>query len=282
MPVGNHTTLLYQELADWYERHGDAPSRDQFLVLAADTAASSGNQSEAEQLRQRLLQRNPQHLLGPFASFDTAIQSPDVHELVAELRLSYPPVAAEQLLELLRTDTTAPATGEMEPPPAKVSALDMGSPPALTQLGTGLPNTTLKVYSPLSATDNEEPETPALSPPLTLPSPPATGGEGWVRGPAVGQIANPSHRQPPAAVVATSRQGPGEVSSRPVRPLLPWRIQSASVEARLRPMPDRGQGGDEDSEEDDFAWISLGLFSVLLAIGSILAVYTLVWPILGK
>ncbi len=47
-------------------------------------------------------------------------------------------------------------------------------------------------------------------------------------------------------------------------------------------MPDRGQGGDEDSEEDDFAWISLGLFWLLLGLGSTLAVYTLIWPILGK
>jgi hypothetical protein len=90
---------VYEELAGWYDRQGQAKLRDWFLVLAADTALALGQAGLAERLRQRLLHVNPHHLLRPFASFKEALQSADVNGYVAELRRNYPPETAEQLLQ---------------------------------------------------------------------------------------------------------------------------------------------------------------------------------------
>src|SRR5262249_13715278 len=69
---------VYEELADWYDRQGQAKLRDWFLVLAADAALAGGRVDEAERLRGQLLYLNPHHLLKPFASFAEALKSPDV------------------------------------------------------------------------------------------------------------------------------------------------------------------------------------------------------------
>src|ERR1700735_3957604 len=90
---------LYEELAVWYDRQGQAKLRDWFLVLAADAALGSGQAEHAERLRQRLLHVNPHHLLRPFGSFAEALRSPDVESYVADLRRNYPVETAEQLLQ---------------------------------------------------------------------------------------------------------------------------------------------------------------------------------------
>src|ERR1700730_8580258 len=94
---------IYQELADYYDSHNQAPVRDRMLVLAADAALSAGRTEEAERMRARLLQLNPPHLLKPFASFPEAAKSPDVRSYLAGLRRTYPPETATQLLESLRS-----------------------------------------------------------------------------------------------------------------------------------------------------------------------------------
>ena len=72
-----NSLAVYKELADHYERQKQPAMRDRFLVLAADAAWKAGQHEEAEQLRQRLLQANPHHLLKPYSSFAQALQAPD-------------------------------------------------------------------------------------------------------------------------------------------------------------------------------------------------------------
>src|SRR5215475_10577607 len=93
---------VYKELADWYERQGQAAMRDRFLILAAESAFSAGNREEAERLRQRLLQGNPHHMLKPFSSFAQALQSTNVQIYVHDLQVNYPPETAQNLLQNLR------------------------------------------------------------------------------------------------------------------------------------------------------------------------------------
>jgi hypothetical protein len=90
---------VYEELASWYDRQGQAKLRDWFLVLAADAALAQGRADQAERLRQRLLHVNPHHLLRPFGSFAEALRSPDVQGYIADLRRNYPPETADQLLQ---------------------------------------------------------------------------------------------------------------------------------------------------------------------------------------
>ena len=48
MPAADQMMQLYRELAEIYDRQGQAQMRDRFLVLAADTAFSAGKTAEAE------------------------------------------------------------------------------------------------------------------------------------------------------------------------------------------------------------------------------------------
>src|SRR5579875_3384682 len=94
---------VYKELADWYERQGQAAMRDRFLILSAEAAFSAGNRDEAERLRQRLLQGNPHHMLKPFNSFAQALQSTNIQIYIHDLQVNYPPQTAEDLLRDLRS-----------------------------------------------------------------------------------------------------------------------------------------------------------------------------------
>jgi hypothetical protein len=113
MSAKARTLQVYEELAAWYDRQGQAKLRDWFLVLAADTALALGKVDQSERLRGRLLYFNPHHLLRPFASFAEALRSPDVESYVADLRRNYPPETAEQLLE----GTQRKQAEEPAPPP---------------------------------------------------------------------------------------------------------------------------------------------------------------------
>src|SRR5437588_10661186 len=115
MPNSERPTRVYEDLADWYDRTGQAKLRDCFLVLAADEALARGRPADAERLRNRLLQTNPHHLLKPFPSFAEALESPDVQSYVADLRRTYPPEAAATLLATQR-QTAAEREAQGHPP----------------------------------------------------------------------------------------------------------------------------------------------------------------------
>jgi hypothetical protein len=117
MPSADKIVRTYEDLADYYDRKGDAPVRDRFLVQAADAALSGGQPQVAERLRARLLKVNPHHLLKPFTSFAEAARSPDIQSYIAGLRRNYPYDAAQGLLDSLRLN-------EISQPPGKAPAAD--------------------------------------------------------------------------------------------------------------------------------------------------------------
>jgi hypothetical protein len=102
MPASDRKIEVYRELADIYDRQGQAQMRDRFLVLAADTAYSAGQTQEAERLRERLLQLNPHHLLKPYDSYAEALKSPDIENYLTALRRSHPYERTEHMLESFR------------------------------------------------------------------------------------------------------------------------------------------------------------------------------------
>jgi hypothetical protein len=107
----------YEQLAERYERQQEPRQRDNLLVLAADAAFNAGQAAEAERLRRRLLELNPHHLLRPFASFAEAFQSPDVRDLLADLRRQYPPEYVQRLLGKSEAKAVPSGNGPRIPPP---------------------------------------------------------------------------------------------------------------------------------------------------------------------
>lgn len=94
----SETTQLYARLAETYHGKGRYQERDRFFMLAADTAWTAGDPEEAEAIRRRILEFNPNHLLRPYQSFAEAIQTADMMAYIQQLRRGYPPSRAEELL----------------------------------------------------------------------------------------------------------------------------------------------------------------------------------------
>jgi hypothetical protein len=115
MASADSKTRLYEELADYEHEHGSPQARDRFLILAADAALAAGHNDEAERFRRRILEYNPHHLLRPFPSLADALKSSEVYGYVTDLRSSYPPEEAEQLLASLRRGDGEPGRAEAEP-----------------------------------------------------------------------------------------------------------------------------------------------------------------------
>jgi hypothetical protein len=116
----------YEQLAERYERQQEPRQRDNLLVLAADAAFNGGQAAEAERLRRRLLELNPHHLLRPFASFAEAVESPDVRDLLADLRRQYPPEYVERLLGKMERNMAPSASAT---PPVSGNGPRVSSPP---------------------------------------------------------------------------------------------------------------------------------------------------------
>ena len=99
-----NNAAVYIELAEAYHAKGRYQERDRFLILAADSAWSAGAIDEAERLRSRILEYNPNHLLRPYPSFDEALKSADIQAYVQQLRRGYPRERAVELLKELLGD----------------------------------------------------------------------------------------------------------------------------------------------------------------------------------
>lgn len=162
MRASGQANVVYQQLADAFDHDGQAPMRDRFLVLAADAALAAGLRDEAERLRHRLLERNPHHLLRPFASFAEALRSTDVKDYLADLRTKYPPVAAERLLGSLRPPPSAPADN----PTAPASALHKDEEADALRKPAAAP---FKVYSMQESEDERTQKAPARPIPTARP-----------------------------------------------------------------------------------------------------------------
>jgi hypothetical protein len=196
MPSVDQTIRIYEELADVYERQGQAKLRDWFLVLAADAALSAGRPDESERFRTRLLQINPHHLLKPFASMADALKSPDVQGYVVELRRAYPPQSAEQLLESQKATATQPAPRAAAPKPPHTS--DAGEEPPLKVFrGKTMPEEPSPSRQPPKPLPSWEPSAPAPKSPARMvpPSPP----------PAPAQRTRPAYPASPSPAPAPPR-----------------------------------------------------------------------------
>jgi hypothetical protein len=239
---------VYRELADWYERQGQAAMRDRFLILAAEAAFSAGKTDDAERLRQRLLQGNPHHMLKPFSSFAQALQSTNIQIYIHDLQVNYPAETAEYLLRGLREGVapspTSSALGDstLGPLPPTAPLIEIRDEPTLP---LGSEYEPLKVY-PL----REEPQRTAQ------PTPPT----------------KPTHLNPPAArkptTIPLERPAP-RTQSAPARPPRPV--------ATATPLP--APPGREAAAPAG-AWLTLLLFGMIVTAGVALALYTLARPFL--
>jgi hypothetical protein len=115
----------YLRLAERSHQNGQAQQRDRFLVLAADTAQSGGRSEEAEALRTRLLRYNPNHLLKPYASFAQALKATDVRTYVEDLRRTYPPQVAAQMLAKDKGAVQSEAERPTKPIPPTQPVVDL-------------------------------------------------------------------------------------------------------------------------------------------------------------
>ena len=259
MSKGYETQRIYCELAEWYEAHSQAQMRDRFLLLAADTALSEGMPEEAERLRQRLLQHSPHHMLRPFASFAEAMRSPDVQGYINDLRHTYPPETAEQLLMSVRSEGEPEAAAPSPPPASDLPAAGNHAPTPAAE--------PLKVYR---VRDEERRAAPAAAPPRPAaprkpaPAPPPP---------------KPAPRPVPPAVSAPAPRTPVAVASPPpARPVL--RPQREAARPQPKPVRQRPRRpGPVDEEEDgEGGWVGVGLFVLVLAASIALAVYTFARP----
>ncbi len=282
MPAGSEALRIYESLADWYERQSQAQMRDRFLLLAADTALAEGQPDEAERLRLRLLQHSPHHMLRPFASFAEALRSPDVQGYLGDLRQTYPPETAEQLLGSLRAggaerepipSLAPPPPREAKPPPAPPKR-EVTPPPAPVPTRPAEP---LKVYrvkddetEPLVANGPSARPAPTRKPPAAQPPP-----------------APPTAKIPPRPAAAPRTPAsaiPPPSPAPPPRPPLPRREEPVVYRTQpLPPPPPREEPAPTEpmeTVEKTGGWVAVGLFVVVLVAGLALAAYTFAGPFL--
>jgi hypothetical protein len=257
---------LYQELADCYERKGQAQMRDRFLVLAADAALSAGRPDQAEHLRLRLLQQNPHHLLKPYASLGEALKAPDVQHYVADLRRTYAPEAAEHLLESLRVSAAAAAPSPSRPGAPQAAAAPI-RPTALHPPTQGPAKESPEVLQFYRVQQEVEEELPQPVAQRQAAAPPA--------GPKpLAPPAPPPPSRPPTAEAAPLPRAPAKKPIRPpaISPLVP------------QPVSPRATGTlTSEREQQDLAtgyWVASALMVLLFFAGLALAVYTFARPFL--
>ncbi|MCS6976124.1 MAG: hypothetical protein NZM31_03810 [Gemmatales bacterium] len=129
---------LYQRIAEEYHRLDAPEKRDRFLVLAADAAFAAGNRQEAERLRRAILNRNPNHLLKPYATFEEALRSADIEAYLQQLRRRYPAEAAMTLLEQLRRTGQATPAASFLPKPSRNGSDDIALPLVVPEKSAGV------------------------------------------------------------------------------------------------------------------------------------------------
>ncbi len=245
MPNTERPLRVYEDLANWYDRIGQAKLRDWFLVLAADEAFTRGHAADAERLRSRLLKTNPHHLLKPFASFKEALQSPDVQGYITDLRRTYPPEAAANLLT---TQRQAAADREARGGSARPAGDTSHLPEEPAGFGFQSDLGGAKVKPNASA-----PRPSSAARVAREPEKSATPGPRVPAQPRPGQTGSPVRSPAPVPLART-----------PAAP--PRRVPPSE------PMEDGPTG----------TWVSNGLF-VLLLLGSLaLAAYTFVGPFLPR
>jgi hypothetical protein len=257
---------VYRDLADRYDRLGQASMRDRFLILAADAALASGQADEAERLRQRLLTGNRHHMLKPYGSFAEAVRAADVETYLRDLRANYPPEVAGQLLNSLGgpgADDTLPVPGLSGAGiPATAPVLDLTEPGVLPPVPLAdAPRREERSARPRGNPTPYAPPVVALEQPLpsTLPTgAPLRGNAGPL------PVANPPRPAPLARAAPYPVAPPVPLPAR-VAPAAPARV----APPRQSPPPSRGG-----------AWLNMVLVGVVVTAGLALAAFTLARPFL--
>lgn len=258
---------LYENLAYAHERCDDGRRRDWFLVLAADAAHDAGWSEEAERLHGQLLHANPNHLARSFRTFDDAMRSPDMQSYVADLKRSYPPDSAEQLLAQMRNQTFA--------------ALDDGEESLHEEEYGSSAEISLTSDHDVFGDEWTEPEMlPDLHPFLearekvsTMPEP--------AFAPQPEQEPEPPEQEwspPPAPPI----KEPRNARAAPRKPKPIFRDWDAVSPSRAAPAPMYNDDGEEDYEEDNSpaSWlVNVIVFLVFLA-GIALLAYAVARPLL--
>jgi hypothetical protein len=216
--------------------------RDRFLVLAADAALAAGQDQEAERLRGHLLEKNPHHLLRPFASLREALGSADVESYLRELRSNYPPGVARRFLESARA-SQGQDLGKLDATlPAHELARYWSEPQQLDERTAE----SLKVYRWREEPGNRDQPAPSR--------------------PGVRTPAGPSPESRPKGQAAIQTKFTMPCPSE----MLPE--HSFSSEAGQRVLPEEGEDGVRGG------WVSLLLFLLLLAAGLVFLVQAVVGP----
>jgi hypothetical protein len=261
MDTPTQSLRVYKDLAEWYERNGQPPMRDRFLVLAADAALAGGQPEEAEQLRQQLLHANRHHMLRPFASFSEAAEAPDVQAYLHDLRVNYPPEIAAALLDTVRADETAPpheTAPHYEPPAPRPPQ------PAAPPIPPTAPLMDLFARDPTLSWVN-----PVVARPLGARAAPAEFNERGEEKPP-----RPAPAQPPATHRKPTAPRAPEPQAEPPRP------RPASAPTAAAPLLGERQPAPalEPPADEPRRWVSWVLAGVALAAGLGWAFLALVRP----
>ena len=247
---------LYRELADAYERLGQATMRDRFLMLAADAALQAGQANEAERLRQRLLSGSRHHMLKPYSSFAEAANAPDVQTYLRDLRLNYPPEVARQMLASLQSSPEpAPSPAPTAPAPAAPATSARAVPATAPYVDVSAPAAKRAAAKPVlpETTYPLAPEVPVK--PVAKPAPAAAGAP-----------PRPAPKPAPAPAPAPAAPRRPAPAPAPVASAAPLRVDKIPA-----PTPSPHNGA---------AWFSGLLAVVVFVAGVALAAVTLGRPYL--
>lgn len=149
MPSPEAMLDLYLHLACASEAQSKPLQRDKFLVLAAGVAHDAGFARIAEDCRNRIVAKNPNHILRNYGSMREALGSDDVRHYTHQLMRVYPFEKAEYLLHKFRASgyTGDHGYGEIMASPSRAPKPPM-SPPKTRKRRDSDPRPTGKDGSP--------------------------------------------------------------------------------------------------------------------------------------
>ncbi|HEY1860863.1 MAG TPA: hypothetical protein VGG61_10940 [Gemmataceae bacterium] len=260
MTAGAQSALTYLKLSEWFNQKGQPQQRDRFLVLAADAAQAAGRQDDAEKLRMRLLKHNPHHLLRPYSSFAQALSSADVQSYVNDLRNSYPPNKAVEMLASASSGPNQPAA-QPKPLPPTQPVVDLDA-----EAASSASKEPLKVYR---AKDDSAPV-------------PKTSTHGYGERARTTMPPTSARRQEPP--LATSRPTTTARPAAPARPTVSPPVYSLAPEQRPQPTAwKETRHFAARGESAGTGWVETSLFVLVLAVGVAMSLYALAGPVfLGR
>ncbi len=251
------TIELYQRLAEAHQAQGKYQERDRFLVLALDAAHQAGQTKAADQLRGRILELNPNHLIKPYPSFVDALKSPNFTNYLMQLRKNYPPAIAQALWQEVGSNTIPmpirPKTGLAIQPsfPSAEAVDDLAKTPTWSQVQIDI------------RSKNE-----ATRPAPVILQYAGNGDEPMNR---------PVPPSPPYADPLSLEPAPFALAKQPPAPA----VRQPGFQALPGPVPSKPKRISEEIVSPAGALIGNVLFVVMLAGSLMILGYLFVWPLVG-